>query len=33
MTTVNYIALGVMIVFTVLYIMRRRSRIRNQDRD
>ena len=33
MTTVNYIALGVMIVFTVLYIMRRRSRLRKDDRD
>ena len=33
MTTMNYIALGVMIVFTVLYIMRRRSRIRKDDRD
>jgi hypothetical protein len=33
MSTMNYIALGVMIVFTVLYIMRRRARIRREDRD
>ena len=33
MSTVNYIALGVMVVCTVLYIMRRRARLRKDDRD
>ena len=33
MSNLNYIALGVMIVFTVLYIVRRRSRLRKDDRD
>jgi hypothetical protein len=33
MTTVNYIALGVMVVLTVIYIMRRRSRVSREDRD
>jgi hypothetical protein len=33
MTTVNYIALAVMVVLVVLYVMRRNARVRKEDRD
>jgi hypothetical protein len=33
MTTFNYVALAVMVVLTILYVARRRSRIRREDRD
>jgi hypothetical protein len=31
MSTLNYIALAVMVVLTILYIARRRARIRRED--
>jgi hypothetical protein len=33
MSNANYVALAVMVVLTILYVIRRRGRIRREDRD